>query len=452
MTKIAYGIDFGTTNSTIAIVDGNGVLQKIPIDPDAENPGVMRSLIYINSDLKFLYGQPAINAYSGDVSGGKGRIKKTLYTGRFITVAGNADIHGVRPDEVVEELIEFDEFQGGRMLQSLKTVLSNNHLKGINLFGKIFSIEEIVGGYLKEVKIRADSIVGENVDSVVIGKPVRYVGNDDKLAVKRMKKAAELAGFKSIKFEYEPIAAAYDYGNKIKESQTVLIFDFGGGTLDVSIVKFPENTVMANKGIPVGGDLFNSEIFTAKLAGFFGSKNIYGPNKVFMPGYIYLALRNWFSATLLKDEDFDKQMEHFRFMSSEPEAIDALRSLVNNNLSFSMYDEIDRVKRSLSIKQTETFKFIEDHINVKTQIDKNDFENMIQIYIEQIDELLDETVKDAEINISGIDAVATTGGTSLTPVVRKLLAEKFGKEKIIESDAFTSVAAGLALHAKKIFG
>lgn len=283
MTSLSYGIDFGTTNSTIAFVDKSGKLQKIPIDPKAENPSIMRSIIYAGNEGSLFYGKASIEAYGKDVKEGKGRVKKTMYTGRYITVSGDADIHGVRPDEVVEELIEFDEFQGGRMLQALKSVLANKNIEGITLFGKTCLLEEVVGGFLKEIKKRADSYVDKEVDSVVIGRPVKYVGDDDELAIRRMEKAAHFAGFTHVSFEYEPIAAAYDYGNKISSTQTVLIFDFGGGTLDISVVKFPEKKVLTNVGLPIGGDFFNSSIFSHKLATCFGRDTTYGPNKAFMP-------------------------------------------------------------------------------------------------------------------------------------------------------------------------
>lgn len=144
-------------------------------------------------------------------------------------------------------------------------------------------------------------------------------------------------------------------------------------------------------------------------------------------------------------------MDHFRFLSSDPESIDALRSLVNNNLSFSLYDEIDRVKRTLSRKSSEMFTFTADHIDVKTNITKKEFEKMIAPDMVRINELLENALKRAKVTAKDIDAVATTGGSSLIPLVRALLVHKFGSKKIIESDTFTSVAAGLALRAKEVF-
>jgi hypothetical chaperone protein len=451
MRRLSYGIDFGTTNSSLSVVLENGTLKKISLDPHAQNPSVMRSIIYANNSSEFFYGQKAIDAYGRDVREGKGRVKKTMYTGRFITVTGDADVHGVNPDELVEELIEFDEFQGGRMLQSLKSVLAKESITGINLFGVVHPIEMIIGGFLKEMKRKADEELGEEVHSVILGRPVKYVGDNEKLAIDRMKKAATFAGFTNIDFEYEPIGAAYDFSQKSQKPQIVLIFDFGGGTLDISVVKFPENKVLSNVGLPIGGDLFNAMIFGRKLAVFFGSESTYGPNKMFMPSFLYLSLRDWYKATLLKNEKFDEQMEHFRFLSSDEKAIDALWSLVNNNLSFSLYDEIDRVKRNLSDKTQEEFTFIAPSIDIRTTISKIDFEEIIAEEVTAINELIHEALEKAGLQAKDIDAVSTTGGSSLIPLVRSLLIHKFSKEKIIPNDAFTSVAGGLAVKAREVF-
>ena len=451
MANLSYGLDFGTTNSSLAVVDKDGQLQKVFLDPNSSNPSIMRSIIYANSNGEFVYGKHAIDAYGTDVKEGKGRVKKTMYTGRFITVTGDADIHGVNPDELVEELIEFDEFQGGRMLQSLKSVLAKESITGINIFGTTYLLEEIIGGFLKAMKDAGDKELGQTVDSVVLGRPVRYVGDNEKLAVERMEKAARIAGFQNIVFEYEPIGAAYDFGRKSEKPQTVLIFDFGGGTLDISVVTFPEKKVLSNVGMPLGGDLFNAKIFSKTLAPFFGSNTTYGPNKMFMPAYLYVSLKDWYKATLLKNEKFDEQMEHFRFMNSDEKRIDALWSLVNNNLSFSLYDEIDRVKRNLSDKNQEEFMFLAPQIDIKTDISKLEFEELISGEVAEINKLLEDALKIAGVKAKDIDAVSTTGGSSLIPLVRSLLIHKFGKEKIIPNDAFTSVAGGLAVRAKEMF-
>jgi molecular chaperone DnaK (HSP70) len=218
--KLAYGIDFGTTNSTISVVDSIGKPQKLKIDPEAPNPAVMRSVIYVSPQMKFLFGKPAVDAYITDIALGKGSKKKIIETGRMIKLSSPASLGGFVPDKWVPEIIEVEESEGGRLLQALKSNLSSDLVSYINLFGNPKPLEWVVGQFLKEMKERADEILGKKIDKVILGRPVEYVGGNNALAIERMRKAAEIAGFKEVEFEFEPIGAAYDYGFDVKTEQT----------------------------------------------------------------------------------------------------------------------------------------------------------------------------------------------------------------------------------------
>lgn len=442
--KISYGIDFGTTNSTVAYVNENNKVVRLPIDPEAEDPSVMRSVIYASPDGQFLFGKSAVTAYLESVAVNKETTKKTIFTGNYIDVI---DDNGRK--KTVEEIIDIDVFSGGRLLQSLKSALSNKVIKEINLFGKIYSIEEIVAMFLKELKVRADKIVGQNVTTAVIGRPVEYVGGDNILAIERMKTACKIAGFLKVSFEYEPVGAAFDYGVNVKEPQKVLVFDFGGGTLDLSVFKFPEKEVLANVGLAIGGDHFNSEIFMSKLSKYFGSEAVYGSSRLRLPAYVFNSLRNWYEISLLKTKQFTESIQDFKYLSSDLNALNRLNSLVVNNLGFTMYEEIERVKKILSNNNQELYKFNTKDINIQTEIKKEDFEDIIKYDLKDIKELINNALFTANLKSTDIDVVATTGGSSLIPVVVELLSTTFGKDKIKKSDAFTGVASGLAIIANK---
>lgn len=437
---ISYGIDFGTTNSTVAYVDENNKVVRLALDQDAENPTVIRSVIYVSPDGQFLFGKPAVDAYLLSVATNKEAEKKTIFTGNYIKII---DDNG--KSAIVPEIIDIDVFNSGRLLQSLKSALSSRLFKEINLFGQIYKVEEVVGMYLKELKNRSDKIVGQNVKSVVIGRPVEYVGGDNNLAIERMIKACKIAGFNNIEFEYEPVGAAYDYGFDIKSPQKVLVFDFGGGTLDVSIFKFPEKEVIVNMGLPIGGDHFNSEIFMSKLSTYFGSQATYGSSRLKLPTYIFGALENWYEISLLKTKTFTDNLNNFRYLNSDPDSLDRLNSLVTNNLGFGIYEEIERVKKSLSLNNSELYKFIATDINIETEIKRSEFEEIISEDLKDIRSLLTKVLSSCGLNTDDIDAVATTGGSSLVPAISNLLKEMFGEVKIQKTDAFTGVASGLAL-------
>lgn len=442
----AYGIDFGTTNSTVVYVDSNKKLAKIPIDPSSTDPSVMRSVIYTDQSGNFLYGQAAVDAYLLSVATSKSSTKQTIFTGNYITVSDDTG-----HDKVVPEILDIDLTQSGRLLQSLKSGLSRSVIKKVNLYGKVYLIEEIVGLYLKELKQRADKIVGTSVTSAVIGRPVEYVGGNNDLAMKRMKTAAGIAGFTDVSFEYEPIGAAFDYGIGSKESKNVLIFDFGGGTLDISVVKYPETQVILSAGIPVGGDSFNAEIFRGVLAEYFGSKILWGDAQQELPRYIFLSLEKWYEISLLKNRQLIDSFEQFRYQCSDKVALSHLKSLIVNSLGFNLYEEIERVKKNLSTKDKELYSFIVGDINLQKMIARVDFEEMISDHIGDIDNFIRSSLASIDLNTEDIDIVTTTGGSSLIPVVQNLLVNLFRSDKIKHSSTFTSVAAGLAIIANQKF-
>src|SRR5258708_31494421 len=169
--KLAYGIDFGTTNSTISVVDPLGKPKTLNIDPSASNPAVMRSVIYVSPKMEFLFGKPAVDAYMTDVALGKGSKKKIIETGRMIKMAQPASASGFVPDKLVPEILEIEESEGGRLLQALKSNLSNEQISHINLFGQPKPIEWVIGQFLKEMKERADAIMGMKIDKVLLGRP-----------------------------------------------------------------------------------------------------------------------------------------------------------------------------------------------------------------------------------------------------------------------------------------
>jgi len=450
--NLAYGIDFGTTNSTIALVNEIGKIEQMAIDRQSPNPAIMRSVVYVSPKMQYLFGAPAVEAYLVDVAQNQETKTKPIFTGRYIKVSGDSTSGGISNDQFVPEIIQVSESDNGRLFQSLKSSLSSNLLKSVNVFGEAMTLEMFVGNFLGEMKKRADEIVKQNVTKAIIGRPVKYVGGNEQLAMERMEEAAKIAGFDEVVFEYEPVGAAYDYGVSVNETQICLIFDFGGGTLDISIVKFPERKILVNVGLPIGGDYFNYKVFESQLAVYFGKGSRYGMYKHEFPNSLFRELKNWYRISLMKNEAFGKSLEHYDFMNTRPATVKALRSLVFNNLGFGLYEEIERVKKNLTDKEEDKFLFKAELIDIDSQISRVDLEEIISSDLSNIDNLINQAILEAGIEIDDIDVVATTGGSSLIPIVKNHLNQKFGKGKIKNSDTFTSVAKGLALRAKEVFG
>lgn len=450
--NLAYGIDFGTTNTTIALAEGEERVRTLEIDNRASDASVLRSLMYVSPQRTFLFGAEAVEAYLADVAQGEQRKKKLVYTGKHFKMGKFSFVAGYVGEEWVPLILEIEEGTGGRLLQSLKTALSSSLLTTVDIFGRPVPIEELLAIFLGEVKRRGDETVGEKIDKVVVGRPVHFVGKNDEIALKRLRKAAELAGFKEVEFEYEPIGAAWDYGlGQGSREQVVFVFDFGGGTLDFSVVRFPQKEILATGGLPLGGDLIDSRIFMAKVAKYFGSEARYGEEGMRFPESIFLQLRNWYQISLLKKESFLNILEGLRYKCTDLKAVEALESLVVDNLGFALYEEIDRVKRELSVMGEAEIGFHAKEVGIKEKFFRKEFEEIISEDMAMIDREIRETLKVAEVKIADIDFVVTTGGSSLIPLVKEYLKGAFGQSRLKSQETFTSVAMGLAVRAREVF-
>jgi hypothetical chaperone protein len=452
-SALAYGIDFGTSNSTISVARNVGI-ETLAIDGDATSPEIMRSILYFDpTENKVFFGEDAIQGYLNDIALGRSSEKKQIFTGKYIKVdkpiIGDSGYAGT---EMIPEIIEIEIGDAGRLVQSVKSGLGVSYVKSLNIFDKVYKLEEVAGLLLKEIKERADRAVGEDVRSAVIGTPVNFVGGDNKLAISRLEKAAKIAGFKDVIFEYEPLGAARSYSINKSSEEVCLVFDFGGGTLDFSIVEFPGQKVLMNDGLPIGGDALDSSIFDEKLLKYFGGDAKFGDNNLPLPNSISSNLKHWYLISLLKTKVFLNTIEDLKAKCDKPETMDYLHSLVNYNLGFSLYEEIDRAKVSLSSIDTEKLHFSQKNIYVDDEFTRADFEKIISNDLNNIEIKINEMLRTVGLEEDDITTVITTGGSSLIPAVQSLLMRKFRSSKLDSENVFTSVSYGLAKKAGVEFG
>lgn len=445
------GIDFGTTNSSVAVIrDGRPVV--VDVDLSAPNPKIMRSLVYLNPEGEEVVGQKAIERYLWDINNIPATPPGIIETGRMIKVIKDAGYGGFGGVKWVPELVEIDTSGRGRLLQSLKSVLTNDLYKGTEAFGKEYSLEELLAILMRELKQNTEKVLEQSVDTAVIGRPVRYVGkHNERLALERMETVCKLAGFKSVEFEFEPVGAVLNYGLEVNTPQKVLVFDFGGGTLDVCVMSFPEKKVIGVSGRPIGGDLLSSELLKHKLLHYFGSKVTLGPQKIEMPYFLMNSLTNWYTIAQIKTKKNLETLDELRVMADDPRPIEALKELVLEDLGFSLYQAIDKAKIQLSEDTSATVDFVGKCFDIHQQITRGEFEKVIWDLLDASEKCVNEALVAAGLTPEQIDVVVTTGGSSQIPVFLDMLGSTFGGEKLRSSDAFTSVAAGFALRANEVF-
>jgi hypothetical chaperone protein len=434
------GIDFGTSNSGVAIFDGSR-MQVLPIDQQNVMPEVVKTILYITRDYKQYIGQEAVELYY------KQNINRLR---RFVKKwAGELDIYGADMHYVDDVFVFVDELKPGRLLQFLKTALRSKGYQGTQVFDRYYTLADIIAAYLVELKNRAETLLHEKIDAVTLGRPVKFSEDpeQDHMSEEALRQAAVIAGFTKVNFELEPIAAALYYEMTLDKPQTALIFDFGGGTLDITILHLGEiskRRVYASGGIGIAGSDFDRAIIQKRLLPHFGKGQAISNPDI---QELIESVADWMALPELSTPRIKATLE--RAIREEPGAVrlKALESLIFNDLAFSFYDAVESSKITLSSQGTSLIQVKEKNINIWELLTRYQFEKDILDHQQRIEGVLYKTILASGLEPGQIDVVVKTGGSSSIPVFTNMLGKIFGKDKIKSSDVFNSVTAGLALRA-----
>ena len=440
------GIDFGTTNSSVAHYDGEK-LHPVQLDPPNENPRVLPSLIWIDRDYETRLGTQAAVEYLARETG-----RRIVWSRReigavemIVAGAGSSPIHYWHDVHIVTDINA-----NGRLLQSVKTALRDPRYEGTMIFDRYYTIDELIAIILQAMKARAESEFEETCDSVVLGRPVRFSDDPDvsRRAEEILFRAARFAGFTDITFQMEPIAAAHLYHRQASRRQLALVFDFGGGTLDLTVVEVggkQSPRVIATRGVLVGGDDLDRRVMTSLLHHFGAGAKVDG-GADFPPEYLD-QLHTWQTMPDLSRPEPLSKIRHYQKTSTKPGAMRALETLVTQNVGFSLFREIERTKKALTHNLMARLDFEHEHIRIRERILRRDFEELIAPELSQVRTDILRVLEDAEARPEQIEVVLRTGGTSLVPAYVSMLQEIFGSDRVQEMDPLTSVGGGMAVVA-----
>ncbi len=422
---MAVGIDFGTTNSSIAVADRTGGVKLARFTYSDGSTESFRSLLYLHRLRES--GRVTIQSWSGPAG--------------------------------IDHYLNADE--KGRLIQSLKSFLSSRNLKSTEVFGRHFKLEELIARILRDIHKGAESLFSSRMGKVVVGRPVRFVGAesdaDDAFALTRLEAALHSAGFEDISFEYEPVGAAYHYESTLDHDELILIGDFGGGTSDFSLLHVGPSIrigrvrreVIGNEGIGIAGDSFDAKIIRHLVSPALGAGTMLrsGDKLLPVPNWVYFKLERWHYLSFLKSSETLDMLKNVAGQALEPEKIRALLYLVNHDLGYHLHRAVQRAKLELSHARKATFRFSDGDVEIDAELTRADFEAWIDEDIREIAERVDRLLRKAGVHMNDVDAVFLTGGSSFVPAVRRIFESRFGAAKIRTGDEFTSVARGLALKA-----
>jgi hypothetical chaperone protein len=430
----SVGIDFGTTNSSIACAcaggsDSNEVrLATFPYLGGVTD--AYRSLLYLQQTKE----------------GGVNTLKS--WTG----------------PEAIEQYLSADV--KGRLIQSLKSFLSSRNLHSTEIFGRRHTIEDLIARILKDLRKKAEEQFGIKIRSAVVGRPVHFVGaenlEDDIYAEGRLRSAFDSAGYESVEFEMEPIAAAHYYESRLDHDELIMIGDFGGGTSDFSLVHVGPSIrgrdkeknrvsdgIVGNAGVGIAGDAFDAKIIRHLVSPALGADSqLRSLGKILtVPGWVYIKLERWHHLSLLRGRDVLAMLKGVHAQALEPEKIAALIHFIKEDLGFHLHRAVQKVKNDLSIAPVATFQFADGFVDLAATVERASFEEWISEELAQIAGCVDSLLAASGVLPKDVDMVFLTGGSSFVPAVRKIFETRFGKKRIRGGNEFTSVARGLALKA-----
>lgn len=424
MNAAAIGIDFGTTNSSIARAKDSGEVELAYFPYLGDVTAAYRSLLYLEQLRE--RGVNALKSWSGP--------------------------------EGIEHYLAADH--KGRLIQSLKSFLSSRSLQSTDVFGRKHTLEGLIARILKDLREKASSQFGVPISTAVVGRPVRFVGaeteEDDRYAESRLRKAFQLAGYESVEFEFEPVAAAHYYESTLDHDELILIGDFGGGTSDFSLVRVGPSIrrrgrtgadLLGNAGVGVAGDLFDAKLIRHLLSPALGAGTEMRSMKKLLPvpSWIYGKLERWHHLSFLRAKDVMDLLSHIKTDAVEPQKIAALMHLIKEDLGYQLHQAVQAVKCDLSNESAATFQFSDGIVDITAKVERSSFEAWISRELQQIESCLDALLRASGIQPRNVDAVFLTGGTSFVPAVRKIFTTRFGEVRIRTGNQFTSVAWGLAL-------
>jgi hypothetical chaperone protein len=427
----AIGVDFGTTNSSIACADRSGEVQLAKFPYLGSLTDSYRSLLYLQQTKV----------------GGANTLKS--WTG----------------PEGIEQYLAADV--KGRLIQSLKSFLSSRNLHSTEVFGRRHTIEDLIARILRDLREKAEHQFGIRIKSAVVGRPVHFVGaenaEDDVYAEGRLRLAFESAGYESVEFEMEPVAAAHYYESTLDHDELILIGDFGGGTSDFSLVhvgptvrqtgrESVSGRIVGNAGVGIAGDAFDAKIIRHLVSPALGAgSQLRSLGKILtVPNWVYIRLERWHHLSLLRGRDVLEMLKGVHAQSLEPEKIGALIHFIKENLGFHLHRAVQKVKNDLSNAPLATFQFSDGFVDLEAAVKRATFEEWISEELEKIAGCVDSLLTSSGVLPRDVDRVFLTGGSSFVPAVRRIFETRFGKQRIRGGNEFTSVARGLALKAMDV--
>ncbi len=416
-SAVSIGIDFGTSNTVVALATEDGRVEAIRFD----HRGSLHS-VYVSA-LCFWEERPGAGPQA---EGGPWAIEQFLES---------RHVH--------------------RFIQSFKTFAASASFNSTEVFGQRYRFEDLLAAFLRTLARHGADRFGFDAPTIVVGRPVSFAGGnpDEALAMQRYRAAFERVGAGHARYVYEPVGAAFSFARGLDRDATVLVADFGGGTSDFSVMRFSRVAGMlraeplGHAGIGIAGDTFDYRIVDHVVSPRLGKGDGYRSfDKVLpIPNHYYANLARWHQLAIMKGSGDLAGLRELSRTALKPGPLKDFIAIVDLDLGFSLYRAISDAKVALSARGEADFRFDGGGVEIRATIARSDFEAWIARDVARLGATIDKVLLEAGVAAQEVERVFLTGGTSFVPAVQRLFSERFGSERLTSADQFESIAYGLAL-------
>ena len=352
----------------------------------------------------------------------------------------------------------------GRLMRSLKSLLGTSLIDGqTEVHGRALPFRTLLAQFIGELKRRAEQAAGREFTHAVLGRPVFFVDDNaeaDRVAQHTLAEIAHAVGFKDIAFQYEPIAAAFDYESQIDREELVLIGDIGGGTSDFSLVRLSparakkaerRDDILATGGVHIGGTDFDKYLSLACVMPLLGMGGRLKNNSE-VPSSYYFNLATWHTINLAYTQRVWHQLKDVYRDALDRDRLDRLLNVIEHRAGHWLALKVEEGKIALSDAPAIDLQLDRLTPSHTLRLERSGFDTAIAHLVTKVEGTVTKLLRDAGIGADQVDTVFFTGGSSGVQLLRERIAAQVPSARRVEGDLFGSIGAGLALDALRKFG
>jgi hypothetical chaperone protein len=413
----ACGLDFGTSNSALSLPDGDDV-RLVPLEGDSTS---------IPSAIFFATEGP------GEVSYGRAAVREYL------------------------------DGTPGRLMRSLKSVLGSSLMNELAAIGeRNYKYADIVTTYLRALRQRAGAATDRSLDAVVLGRPIRFVDDDaeqDRAAQGTLAACARAAGFRHVEFQFEPIAAAFDYERTIARDESVLVIDVGGGTADFTVIRLGpgrgdrsarSDDILANDGIHIAGTDFDSRLNLAWVMPALGHGAVGSKGRV-VPSPVYFDLSAWHRINLLYAPRFTGTLRELQAFFVDRRPYRRLVRVIEQRLGHELLGRTESAKIELSHARHAKIDLGAVEAGLAVEGTRDALIDLLGDMLARLVDVGTATVRTAGLEAADVSTLYFTGGSSGMRGLRDAFAKAYPASRVVVGDLFGSVVSGLGIEAGRRF-